>query len=69
MSKATNAYRANVVTVNLLQIGFDPHDPMVGFIGVSIRITGKKSIGGNTHFCLGESAVLQYSSFETFLLM
>ena len=24
-------------------------------------------MGGNTHFCWGKSAVLQYSSFETFL--
>ena len=53
MSKATNAYRANVVTVNLLQIGFDPHDPMVGFIGVSIRITGKKKHWRKYAFLLG----------------
>ena len=35
MSKATNVYRANVVTVNplALQIQFDPHDQMVEFNG------------------------------------
>ena len=59
-----------------LQIGFDPCDPMVElngrdrlveFIDVSTRITRKETMAEIRIFVGGESAVLQYSSFETFL--
>ena len=57
------------------QIWFNPRDPMVelnsrGRVSRIYRCFHsryrKKSMGGNVHFCWGKSAVLQYSSFETF---